>query len=316
MNDRISLREAYGIALRELGQVNERVVALDADISKSTYSWLFGEAFPERFFNLGIAEQNMVLTAAGLASVGYIPFVNSYAVFISMRACEQVRTFTAYPRLNVKLAGGHGGISVGTDGPTHQAIEDISIMRSIPNMTVLAPCDRWDVRACVLAAAEWDGPVYLRLARVKLDSIYTEDKAMTIGKWDVLVEGYDVSIIAYGTMVHEALKAAEHLRKDGISAGVISASTVKPLDMNTLQEAASTTGAIVTCEDQSIIGGLGSAVSETLIETTPIPVERIGLRDVFATSGSADELYERYGLSFKHIAEACKRVVRRKIQTN
>jgi len=308
----LHLREVYGRVLAEVGKEYENIVVLDADVSKGTYTKFFAERFPDRFFNFGIAEQNMMVAAAGLSTTGFIPFVNSYAVFCVMRCCEQIRTFVAYPRLNVKIVGGHGGMSVGPDGVTHQATEDIAIVRAIPNMVVLVPADPNEVEQVVRAAINYQGPVYIRLARPKVPKFLPNDYKFEIGKSCVLLNGYDVTIIGTGIMVYECIKAAEKLSKEGISARVINASSIKPIDEKTIVKSAEETGAIVTVEDHNIIGGLAGAVAEVLVETKPICMERIGLRDTFGESGSQEELFEYYGLSIENIVNAAKKVLKRK----
>lgn len=309
----ISTREAFGKALLELGRVNKDVVVIDADISKSTYTTEFHKEFPERSFNVGIAEQNLMLVAAGLATMHKIPFTSTYAVFASMRACEQVRTFICYPNLNVKIAASHGGLQVGENGVTHQAIEDIAIMRSIPNMIVIHPADAVATYKAVFAAADIYGPVYIRLMRNPSPIIYDDSYQFKIGKGNIVVdEGNDVAIIATGIMVSEGLRAMDILKSIGIRAKLIDMSSIKPIDAELLIEVGRSTGAIVTAEDHNIVGGLGSAVAEVLIENMPIPMKRIGLRDVFGESGNWRELFDIYGISAKHIAEACLEVVKKK----
>lgn len=311
--EKIPTRNAYGQTLVELGETNPNVVVFEADISKSTQTYRFAEAFPDRFFNVGVAEQNMVGAAAGAATCGKIPFVSTYAVFGSMRACEQVRTSVAYPRLNVKIAVSHGGLTAYDDGVTHQAIEDLGIMRTIPNMTVIQPSDVYSTRKAVLAAAELDGPVYLRFTRIGMPAIYDHDIDFQIGKAIWLREGDDVTIVAIGDMVCQALLAADELEAEGIKAEVFDMHTIKPLDQTALLNSITKTRAVITVEDHNIIGGLGSAVAETLAETLPTPMRRIGLRDTFAESGAYDDLLDRYGLDAPHIAEAARDMVKRKL---
>ena len=312
----IALREVYGKTLLEIGRTQEDVVVLDADVSKGTYTKYFAQEFPDRFFNLGIAESNMMGVAAGFASAGYIPFVNSYAVFCVMRACETLRTFVAYPKLNVKIAGGHGGISVGPDGVTHQATEDIAIVRAIPNMVVLVPADPIEVGQIVRAAMRYDGPVYIRLARPKVPNFLPDDYQFKIGKSIALREGSDVAIFGTGVMVIECLKAQEKLSQEGISARVINVSSIKPIDEKIIIKASEETGCLVTAEDHNIIGGLGGAVSEVLAEKNPTALERIGLKDTFGESGSQEDLFREYHLSVEDIVKATKRVIKRKGRGN
>lgn len=312
----IATREGFGQALLELGYRDKRVVCVEADISKSTRSCIFGEHFPDRFFNVGVAEQNAVGVAAGLASCGLIPFVSTYAVFVSMRACEQVRTTVAYPRANVKIFASHGGLTAGSDGVTHQATEDLGLMRTIPNMVVIMPCDFNQMQAAVFTAVGWDGPVYIRGTRDAVPQIYDKkirDK-FQIGLAVKLRDGDDVGIIAIGDMVHHSLKAAQELAKQNIEATVIDMHTLKPLDHKTVVETAERTGALITVEDHNIIGGLGSAVAETLVETIPVPMRRLGLRDTFAESGPYLSLLAKYGLATADIINASFEVIKRKTE--
>lgn len=309
----ISTREAFGKAIVELGEINNDVVVIDADISKSTYTTEFHKRFPDRSFNVGIAEQNLMLVAAGLASTGRIVFTSTYAVFASMRACEQVRTFICYPNLNVKIAASHGGLQVGGDGVTHQGIEDIAIMRSIPNMKVVQPADAIATKKVVFAIAESYGPVYLRLMRNPSPVIYDDSYIFEMGKGKILVEdGKDVAIIATGIMVSESIKAIEILRAKGIKAILIDMPTIKPIDADLILQVAKITNAIVTAEDHNIIGGLGSAVCEVLGENYPVPLIRVGLRDVFGESGDWKELFKLYKMSSEDIVNACLNVIKKK----
>ncbi len=308
---RIPTRNAYGEALVELGEHDPRVVVVEADISKSTKTRAFSERYPERFFNVGVAEQNGAMVAAGLATCGKIPFFSTYSVFGTMRACEQVRTFIAYPRLNVKLAFSHGGLTPGNDGATHQGTEDMGVMRTIPNMTVIMPADAVQTKKAVFAAAEYDGPVFLRFTRDAVPLIYRETDPFQIGKANILREGRDVSIIAIGDMVSKALEAASALAQKGIEAGVIDMHTLKPLDEDAVLAAAEKTGRIVTVEDHNRLNGLGSAVSELLSERDPVPVFRIGIPDTFGESGPYEKLLEKYGMSTRDIVEACEKLVKR-----
>lgn len=308
----VSIREAYGKALVELGEANKDVVVLDADVSKSTRSALFGERFPERFFNVGIAEANMMAIAAGLASCGKIPFANTFSFLACLRAGDQVRSLVAYSRLNVKVAAGYGGLSDSYDGPTHQSVFDLAIMRAMPNMTVMVVADAVEARKAVFAAAEHEGPVFLRLSRAEAPVIFDESCEFEIGKANVMREGRDITIIATGVMVGRALEAARSLEASGIDAGVIEVHTLKPLDDDTILEAARITGAVVTAEEHSIIGGLGGAVAELLGRRCPVPLEMVGIQDTFAESGGYEELLEKYGLGVSHIVKAAERVLARK----
>ena len=294
--ERVPTRLAYGEALRDLGAVNERVVVLEADIGKSTRSVLFGEAYPERYFNVGVAEQNEMAIAAGLSSCGKIAFVSTDAAFASMRACEQVRTFVAYPRANVKICPSHGGLTPGSDGPTHQATEDLGIMRTIPGMTVCMPTDATMAYDAVFAAAELEGPLYLRLTRDPVPVLYGDELDFAFGRAIVLRTGADATIIANGDMVSQALVAAEGLAVAGVAATVIDMHTIKPLDVDCVVEHCADTRFVVTVEDHQINGGLGGAVAEALGEHCPKPMKRIGLRDTFAESGPYPKLLEKYGL--------------------
>ena len=305
-------RDAYGLALVELGKENENVVVLDADLSKSTKTCNFKEAYPERFFNMGIAEQNLLGTAAGLAASGKIPFASSFAVFAVGRAYDQIRNSIAYPKLNVKIAATHAGITVGEDGGSHQMIEDIALMRALPNMTVIVPADGVETRAAILAAAEYKGPVYIRLGRSKVETIFDENYKFRLGKGVVVKDGTDVTLIACGIMLEVALRAAELLVGDNISAAVVNISTIKPIDAALITKMAEQTGAVVTCEEHNIIGGLASAVAEVLVEKCPVPMERVGVEDKFGQSGLPDELLKAYGLTAEHIAEKAKAAIARK----
>ncbi|MGL5257807.1 MAG: transketolase family protein [Proteocatella sp.] len=294
-------REAYGIALAELGKTNDKIVALDADLSKSTKSADFKKAYPERFFNAGIAEANMIGMAAGMASAGLIPFASTFAMFAAGRAFEQIRNSVAYPKANVKIVGSHSGITVGEDGATHQAIEDISLMRSIPNMVVINPCDATETAAAIKAAAEYVGPVYIRTGRMAVEDLHADGCNFVIGKGEQLKDGDSVAIIATGICVKMALEAAEELAQKGINARVINISTIKPIDTDLIIKAAKECKHIVTVEEHSIIGGLGSAVSEVVCENAPVPVKKIGIEDVFGQSGKPADLLKIYGLTKENI---------------
>lgn len=305
-------REAYGQALEALGAVREDVVVLDADLSKSTKTNMFQKKFPERFFNMGIAEQNLLGVAAGFAAAGKVPFASTFAVFATGRAYDQIRNSICYPRLNVKIAATHAGITVGEDGGSHQALEDINLMRGLPNMTVLVPADGPEAYKAVMAAAEMDGPVYIRLGRSAVPTITDAAADFQIGKGTLLREGTDVTLIACGIMVAKALEAAELLQEEGVSAAVINMSSIKPIDRALILEWAEKTGAVVTAEEHNVIGGLGSAVAEVLALERPTLLEMVGVEDVFGESGSANALLEKFGLTKEHIVEKAKRVITRK----
>lgn len=308
----LATREAYGEALKELGGKYENIVVLDADLSKSTKTAVFAKAFPERFFNVGIAEQNLMGVGAGLAAGGKIPFVSTFAMFAAGRAFEQIRNSICYPKLNVKIAATHAGLTVGEDGASHQSIEDISLMRSIPNMTVIVPADAEETRKAIAFAAEYNGPVYIRLGRMSVPDLFAADYKFEHGKAVQLADGKDVTLIATGIMVGTAQKAAEELKQAGISARVLNIHTIKPIDREAIMKAAADTGAIVTCEEHSIIGGLGSAVAEVLVENSPVPMERIGVMDTFGESGTPSALLKKYHLTADDIVAAAKKVVSRK----
>jgi transketolase len=305
-------REAYGEALKKLAKENPNVVVLDADLSGSTKTSEFKKVAPERFFNVGIAEQNLIGTAAGMALAGKIPFASSFAMFAAGRAFEIIRNTVAYPKLNVKIAATHAGLTVGEDGASHQAIEDISLMRSIPNMTVINPTDSIEAEQAVLMAAEIMGPVYIRLGRMSVEDVYDDTYKFELGKGVELKSGNDVTIIATGIMVQEALKAAKTLSEKGIEARVINIHTIKPIDQDIIIKAAKETKAIVTAEEHSIIGGLGSAVLETLSEAYPVPVKRVGVLDTFGESGKPADLLEKYHLTPNDIVKAVEDVVKLK----
>ena len=310
MSEKIATREAYGKALVELAAVNEKVVVLDADLAGATMTKYFKAACPERFFDCGIAEGNMMGVAAGLAASGYTVFASTFAMFAAGRAYEQVRNSIAYPHLNVKIGATHAGISVGEDGASHQCSEDIALMRVIPGMTVINPADDIEARAAVLAAAEYEGPVYMRFGRLAVPRIFDESYKFEWGKAVVLAEGSDVTIFATGLMVNEAIEARKLLAQEGISAEIVNIHTIKPLDAQAVVASASKTGAVVTAEEHSIIGGLGSAVTEALCESgKPVPVVRLGVNDVFGKSGPAVELLHIFGLDAQNIAEKAKQAI-------
>ena len=307
---KIATREAYGNALVEIGAKDPRVVALDADLAGATKSGYFKKAFPDRFYNCGIAEQNMIGVAAGLASCGKIPFASSFAMFATGRAYEQIRNSVAYPRLNVKICASHAGVSVGEDGATHQCIEDISLMRGIPGMVVLNPSDYTQAKAAVYAAYEYDGPVYIRFGRLAVPVIYGEsERTFEIGKAVVLSRGKDVNIISTGMMLTNVLAAQKALKEQGIDAGVIDMPSIKPIDKAELCSAAELSGALVTVEEHNIIGGLGSAVCEAVCEEIPVPVVRVGVLDTFGRSGNGAELIDIFGMGVCDIVAAAKRAI-------
>lgn len=304
----MATREAYGKALAKFGAEDERIVVLDADLSKSTKTAEFKKVCPERFINMGIAEGNMMTVAAGLASCGKIPFTSTFAVFASGRAFEQIRNSVCYPKLNVKICATHAGITVGEDGASHQSIEDISLMRSIPNMTVISPSDAVETEAAIKAIIEHDGPCYVRLGRSAVNVINdTPDYKFEIGKGNVLREGKEATIIATGIMVDAALTAYNTLAEQGIKARVINMPTIKPIDEDIIIEAARETGVIITAEEHSIIGGLGSAVAEVVSTNCPVRVLRVGIKDSFGESGKPAELLKAYGLTADDIVEAVKK---------
>lgn len=310
MAGKIATREAYGKALAKLGKVNDKVVVLDADLSKSTKTADFKNEFPERFINMGIAEGNMMTVAAGLSTCGKVPFASTFAMFAAGRAFEQIRNSICYPRLNVKICATHAGLTVGEDGASHQSIEDLALMRAIPNMTVICPSDAVETEAVINAIAEYNGPCYVRLGRAGVNVINDRpDYKFELGKGVQLIEGNDVTIVATGIMVDEALSAEKILKAEGISARVINIHTLKPIDSEILVNAAKETGAIVTVEEHNIIGGLGSAVSEVISEEKPVPVIRVGVKDTFGESGKPEELLKAYGLKDVNIVEAVKKAI-------
>ncbi len=310
MGEKKATREAYGEALAEFGAVYDKLVVLDADLAGATKTATFKKAFPDRHFDCGIAEGNMVSVAAGLSTTGLIPFASSFAMFLAGRAFEQIRNSIGYPHLNVKLGATHGGITVGEDGATHQCLEDFSVMRTIPGMTVICPADATEARAAVKAAIEYVGPVYLRFGRAATPVLFDRDKyKFELGKGVVMADGSDVTIVANGFMVAIALEARELLKNDGIDAAVINIHTIKPLDVELIRGYAAKTGAIVTAEEHNVIGGLGSAVCEAVCGKTPVPVLRVGVQDEFGRSGKVAPLLEYYGLTAANIAENCKAAI-------
>ncbi|MEA4986728.1 MAG: transketolase family protein [Anaerovorax sp.] len=306
MAEKMATRQAYGEALAELGAKNPNIVVLDADLSKSTMTVNFSKAFPERFLNMGIAEQNMYGVAAGLALSGKIPFASTFAMFAAGRAFEIIRNSIGYPKANVKICATHAGVTVGEDGASHQAIEDIALMRTIPGMTVLNPADGVSTKKLLEAAASLNGPVYVRLGRAAVPMLYDEDTKVEIGKGNCVKDGNDYTVIATGIMVNEALIAAKQLEEEGIQVRVIDMHTIKPIDQEIIIKAAKETKGIVTAEEHSIIGGLGSAVSEVVTQNCPIKMKLIGVKDCFGESGKPAELMEKYGLTAKDIYEAVK----------
>ena len=303
---KIATRDSYGNALKELGAEHPDLVVLDADLAGATKTGTFQKAYPERHFDFGIAEANMICAAAGMSTTGLVPFASSFAMFAAGRAFEQVRNSIGYPHLNVKIGATHGGISVGEDGASHQCCEDFALMRSIPGMTVICPADDVEAKAAVRAAYEMEGPVYLRFGRLAVPVFHSEDYQFQIGKGEVLKDGSDVAIIANGLLVYEAVKAAEALEAEGIHAMVINMATIKPLDNDLVLEAAKKCGRVITCEEHSVIGGLGEAVCSLLSEKLPTPVKRIGVNDEFGHSGPAAALLEQFGLTAPHIVDVAK----------
>lgn len=309
IGDKIATREAYGKALAEFGAIYPELVVLDADLAAATKTGVFKKAFPDRFFDCGIAENNMMCVASGLALGGKIPFASTFAMFAAGRSFEQVRNAIGYAHTNVKIGATHAGATVGEDGATHQCNEDIALMRTIPDMVILNPADAVEARAAVEAAIKYDGPCYLRFGRMPVPVIFDDDYEFEIGKGVRLKEGNDVSIIATGIEVDQALQAAELLKDEGIDAAVVNMATIKPLDKALVIEEASRCGCIVTCEEASIIGGLGAAVAETVCEHLPCPVVRVGVRDTFGRSGPAKDLIPYYGLDAATIVEKAKRAI-------
>lgn len=312
MAEMIATRQAYGDTLLELGEKNKDIVVLDADLSKSTTTAKFGKKYPDRFFNMGVAEANMVNTAAGLATCGKIPFVSSFSIFATGRTWEQVRNTICYSGLNVKIVATHSGVSVGPDGASHQCIEDISLMRTIPNMTVIEPCDAVETKKSILAAVDYKGPIYIRLGRAAVPVITNKAAPYTIGKADILRMGEDVAIVACGALVANSLIAADTLLKEGIKATVVNMHTIKPLDQETLVKVAKQVNAMVTAEQHVLDGGLGSAVATALARGYPIPIEMIGIDNRFGQSGEPDILFKEYHLMPEDIALAAKKAITRK----
>ncbi|MCF6155480.1 MAG: transketolase family protein [Candidatus Brocadia sp.] len=312
MTEMVATRQAYGDALLELGEKNKDIVVLDADLSKSTTTAKFGKKYPERFFNMGVAEANMMNTAAGLATCGKIPFVSSFSIFATGRAWEQIRNTICYSGLNVKIVATHSGVSVGPDGASHQCIEDISLMRTIPTMAVVEPCDAVETRKTILAAVDYKGPLYIRLGRAAVPIITKKEDPYTIGRANILRTGEDVAIIACGALVVHSLAAADMLSEEGIKATVVNMHTVKPIDREILENAAKQSKAVVTAEQHVLDGGLGSAVASILARTYPVPIEMVGIDNRFGQSGEPDILFKEYHLLPEDIVLAAKRAIERK----
>ncbi len=305
-------RDAYGDTLKALGAKYPEIVVLDADLSASTKTQVFAKEFPDRFFNCGIAEGNMMSVAAGLAAAGKTVFASTFAVFGAGRAYEQIRNSICYPRLNVKVALTHAGITVGEDGATHQMLEDIALMRVLPNMTVIVPADAAETEAALRWAAAYKGPVYIRMGRAKCDDVTNPGDSFTPGKCTTLCDGNDVTVIACGIMAGKAVAAAKLLQEEGISARVLNMSSVKPIDEQAIVAAAKETGAILTAEEHSVIGGLGSAVAEVVVKENPVPMAMLGLNDTFGESGKSDDLLVKYGLTAEHIRDMAKELILKK----
>lgn len=306
---KIATRESYGATLVELGRLDDKIVVMDADLAGSTKSGMFGKEFPDRFFNCGIAEQNMIGVAAGLATMGLKPFVSTFAMFAVCRPYEQIRSLIGHPRLNVKICASHGGVSVGADGASHQCCEDFALMRTIPGMLVMCPSDDVEARQMVRAAYEYDGPVYIRFARAATPVYHGADYQFKVGKGEIVSDGKDVAIIANGIVLPEVVKAAEILQAEGISARVINMGTIKPIDADLVIDSAKVCGKIITVEEHTIIGGLGEAVCSVLAENYPVPVRRIGINDEFGYSAEAEELLYDFGLCAGNISDVARALV-------
>lgn len=312
MNNKKAIRDAYGEALREIGRENGDIVVLDADVSGSTKSALFGAENSDRFFNVGIAEANMVAMAAGMAAAGKIPFVNTFAAFMVLRGADPVRSLIAYSNLNVKLAGTYAGLSDSYDGASHHAITDIAFMRAVPNMTVISVADAVETKKAVEAVAQYEGPVYLRLSRAAVPIIFDDNYKFEIGKGVELTEGNDVSILATGYMVQKSLEAAKKLKEKGINARVINIHTIKPIDKALIIKCAKETGVVVTVEEHNVIGGLGSAVAEVITKEYPVQMDFVGIKDTFTETGAYEDLLDKYGLSSENIVNTVCKVIERK----
>jgi transketolase len=310
LGEKLALRDAYGKTLVKLGRENPDIVVLDADLSGSTRTSMFAKEFPQRFFNVGVAEANLIGMAAGFACAGKTPFASTFAIFLTGKPWEQIRQSVSHTNLNVKLVSSHGGLTVGEDGSSHQSLEDLAIMRVLPNMRIIVPADAFETAAAVEWAAKNQGPVYIRLSREKFSTLFSPAHSFEIGRASLLSEGRDAAVIACGLMTSMALRAAEKLEAEGISITVINMSSIKPLDEELLLKAARATGAVVTAEEHSVIGGLGGAVAEFLGENYPVPVVKVGVQDKFGTSGKPEELLERYGLTEKHIILAVKKALK------
>lgn len=312
MAEKLGTRDVYGVELAKLGEINKDIVVLTGDLAGSTKVSKFGKTFPNRFFNLGVAEQDMMGMAAGLAAAGKIPFVSTFAVFASGRAWEQIRQSICLPKLNVKIVATHGGITVGPDGASHHSVEDIGLMRGLPNMIVIMPCDGHETSAAIKFAANHKGPIYIRLSREKFPVILDENCSFELGKASVVRDGNDLTFVMCGIMVHIALDAAKILDKEGIKVRVINSSSIKPLDKNLILAAAEETGAIITGEEHSIINGLGSAVAELLSDNCPVPLKRVGIEDRFGQTGDSPELMVHYGLTPEALVKAAKNILKKK----
>ena len=303
INNKKATRQSYGEALLELGKENEKVVVFDADLSSATKTNLFAKEFPERFFDMGIAEQNMISTAAGISTTGKIPYASTFAVFAAGRAYDQIRNSVCYPKLNVKICATHAGITVGEDGATHQMIEDISLMRTLPNMTVISTSDDAQTKWAVKEISKINGPVYLRLSRVATPAIYDENQKFEIGKAVQIGDGTDATVFATGVTVSEAIKAQEALEEKGINIRVVDIHTIKPIDKETIIRCAKETKKLISIEDHNVIGGLGSAISEVLTDEYPVKLTRLGINDTFGKSGKADELMKYFGITWEEIVK-------------
>ncbi len=312
MEELLGIRESYGEALAQIGAENKDVVVLDADLSGSTKTSLFAKKFPDRFFNMGVAEQDLMTTAAGFAAAGKIPFASTFAIFATGKAFEQVRQSIAYTKLNVRVVSTHSGITVGEDGGSHQAIEDIALMRSLPNMTVMVPADGIEMKKMIRHMLDFKGPVYIRGARNKYPKLFDDDYKFEVGKAVTIREGKDATVIACGYMVSQSLKACDILKEKGYDVGLVNMSTIKPIDTGAIIHAAKVTKAIVTADEHNVIGGLGSAVAEVLGESSPCLMKRVGIKDIFGKSGSAGELVKRYNLTPGDVSDAVMQVIRKR----